>query len=76
MHYRVQMLNKQANSDPTVWTEGVDQVGVESRGYQVIERDIDPTNPLIPDYATQPLIQTPISNFYNFYTLESKLFTP
>ena len=76
VHYRVQMLNKQANSDPTVWTEGVDQVGVESRGYQVIERAIDPMNSNIPDYATQPLIQTPISNFYNFYTLESKLFTP
>jgi hypothetical protein len=75
IHVRVQSLQKNATSSPAVWDESTDAVTGEYRGYQTIERYVDPNNPDIPDYAN-PLNNTPLGAFYKTRILASKQFGP
>ena len=52
VHYRVQVLAHNATAHPNVWIDGTDPVLAESRGSALIERNIDPSNPLLLDFAT------------------------
>jgi hypothetical protein len=77
VYARVQSLKKVSGGDPAVWIEGRDVVTGEYRGYQTIERYVDPNDTVnpIPDYAN-PLVNTPISNFYKTRVLATKQFAP
>ncbi|MEI8340317.1 MAG: Verru_Chthon cassette protein A [Verrucomicrobiota bacterium] len=78
IHYRVQLLKKLTNSDQTKWVEGNDLVLSEYRGSSILERYIDPNNPLLPDFATLSLSSTSavIDNYYKFRVVSTKAFTP
>lgn len=76
IHFRVQTLQKmKADGQQDRWVEGKDKVLAEYRGSSVIERYIDPNDPLIPDYATDPNA-APIDNFYKFRVLSSRQIIP
>jgi len=75
IYYRVQSLKKVKRGNAGVWDETKDKVVGETRGYQTIERYIDPNNPNIPDYVSASATQ-PISSFYKFRVLQSKQFAP
>ncbi len=78
VHYKVQALRKRPGSPAATWTEGVDQVVGESRGYTTIERFLDPNNTSIPDYASSaaPYNETSASEFYHWRTIRNVPFAP
>lgn len=75
IYYRVQALKKIKTSNPAIWDDATDKVDGEFRGYQTVERYVDPNNPNIPDYANTS-VTTPLSTFYKFRVLQSKQFAP
>jgi uncharacterized protein (TIGR02600 family) len=82
VHYRVQTLKQTPGGDFTTWREGRDVVLGQQRGSQTIERYIDPADS-IPDYADPSVVSTtkfppakPLSDFYKFRVLSSRLFAP
>jgi uncharacterized protein (TIGR02600 family) len=75
IHFRAQALKKRQGSDPAVWKEGSDLVTGDIQGTEIVERFIDPNDPAIPDYAN-PATDEPISSYYRFRTLESRVFAP
>ncbi len=75
IHYRAQSLQKLRGTDPQVWDENKDKIAGEYRGFQTVERYIDP-NDTIPDYAGQPGLSTPISSYYKTRVVEAKQFAP
>jgi uncharacterized protein (TIGR02600 family) len=81
IHFRAQALKKARNGDPQVWGERGDQVSGEFRGFQTVERYVDPNRPVdregnpLPDYA-DPNVSKPISDFYKFRIVQAKQFAP
>jgi uncharacterized protein (TIGR02600 family) len=71
VHLRVQGLRKSKGSDPTQWDESKDQVVGEYRGSALIERYIDPGDPLLVDYATT---SGNLNARYKFRVLSTKKF--
>jgi hypothetical protein len=76
VHFRAQALSKASNSSPGTWTEGRDKVAGEYRGSTTIERFIEPKNPDIPDYASNPTATPTLDAFYQWRTIENKQFAP
>jgi hypothetical protein len=64
--------------NPNTFDPRADTVASDQRGSVLIERRIDPRNPLIPDYAAVPgaMDGNPLDNFYKFRVLEQKRFNP
>lgn len=80
VHFKVQTLKKSSQSDPTQWIGGRDQVMGEYRGSALIERYIDINDDAFldkeNDFATQPIGDVNIDNFYKFRTISTKRFAP
>jgi hypothetical protein len=90
VHYRVQVLQKQANSNAAVWTEGQDKVVSEYRGSSLIERYIDPNDTNLnqnwdtntinltaqPGGSVQAGTSYDLSQLYKFRVLNTKKFAP
>jgi uncharacterized protein (TIGR02600 family) len=78
VHYRVQVIRKARSVNPNTFDPRADTVASDQRGSVLIERRIDPRNPLIPDYAAVPgaMDGNPLDNFYKFRVLEQKRFNP
>ena len=78
VHYKVQVLKKQAGSDQTLWQEGKDKIVSEYRGSTILERFIDPNDSRLPDFATKPLTDADavIDKYYRFRVVSTKAFTP
>lgn len=74
VHYRVQVLKKSPSTSPTDWVEGRDVIASEYRGSTLIERFIDPNNPAIPDFATDP--SATIDSYYRFRVVQARRFAP
>ena len=74
VHFRVQTLKKVPSTDPTLWVEGKDQKLAEYRGYSLIERYIDPSNPTLPDFATNTT--ETVDKYYKFRVVSTKKFAP
>lgn len=73
VHYRVQTLKKNRNTDRQEWDESRDTVRSEQRGSITIERFIDANDPNIPDYAANPSnITKTLGNFYRWRTVASR----
>jgi len=75
IYYRVQSLKKVKGGNAAIWDESKDKVLGEARGYQTVERYVDPQNTNIPDYANLSET-TPIGAFYKLRVLQSKQFSP
>ena len=81
VHYRVQVLKKQAYSDPTLWDESKDQMLGEYRGSSNLERSIDPNDTRLPDFATL-IANNPadpaavLSTYYRIWETGTKAFSP
>lgn len=75
IHFRAQALKKVRNSSPVVWDEKKDRVTGEYRGFQTVERYIDPNDSQIPDYAI-PGADVPIGSFYKYRVVQAKQFAP
>jgi uncharacterized protein (TIGR02600 family) len=75
IYSRVQTLKKVLGTEANVWVEGRDQITGEYRGYQTIERYVDPNDSAIPDYA-DPSVTTPISAFYKTRIVAARQFAP
>ena len=54
VHYRVQVLGHNAAEHPDAWLPGSDPILSEARGSTLIERYVDPNDPRLPDFATDP----------------------
>ena len=76
IYARVQSLTKVKGSTPDIWTEGKDIVNAEYRGYQTIERYIDPKDSTLYDYADTVIDAPPISQYYKTRVIASKQFAP
>jgi uncharacterized protein (TIGR02600 family) len=90
IHYRVQTLKQTATAHPSDWSTWIDpgtggrgitdKVVGELRGSAVIERYIDPSNPNLPDFATNVtssgISGTPMDSFYKFRVFNARQFTP
>lgn len=74
IYTRVQTLKKIKDDRPDVWTEGRDQVTGQYRGYQTVERFVDPNESGIPDYASGSSV--PLGDFYKTRVLATKQFGP
>ena len=74
VHFRVQVLKKSPATPADQWVEGRDIVASEYRGSTLIERYIDPNNPLIPDFATNTSAN--IDDFYRFRVIQTRRFAP
>lgn len=81
IHYRVQALQQVSRSRGgdagawAVWTEGRDLVLAENRGSSVIERYVDPADPMLPDYAIINGGDT-LDKHYRFRVLGTTKFGP
>jgi len=78
IHVRVQTLKKVPGTPVGTWVENRDQVTGEYRGYQTIERFIDPNDKRIPDYAnpSDQGREEPISKMYKVRVVTTKQFAP
>ena len=76
IYARVQSLTKVKGSTPDIWTEGKDVVNAEYRGYQTIERYVDPKDATLNDYADTVIDAPPISQYYKTRVVASKQFSP
>lgn len=77
VHYRVEVLKKKPDSVATTWTEGADKVISTYRGSTTIERYVNPGDPAIIDYASQPLPLSAASALpYKFRILADRQFNP
>ncbi len=74
VHVRAQALKKVPGTSATQWEEGRDQVLSEYRGHSTIERYVDPQDPALPDFATDP--SETLGPYYRFRTLTTKKFSP
>jgi hypothetical protein len=77
---RAQLIRKARSVAANKFDPNSDSIISEYRGSNLIERFIDPTNTTItlPDYgkSSNPANETPLEQFYQFRTLESKRFSP
>lgn len=76
LHCRVQVLSKRAEGDATEWDETKDRVASEYRGSTMIERYVDPSDPLIPDFTSSGNAQVALDEFYRYRVLNTKRFAP
>jgi hypothetical protein len=67
---RAQRLTKTPGSAPDVWQETKDNVAAEHRGWSLVERYIDTSDPSLPDCTTNTA-QT-LEPFYRFRILANK----
>lgn len=74
VHYRVQSL-KNPSATPAVWNEQRGVVTGEFRGSTTIERFIDPADPTIPDYATDPTAAC-LDKYYQWRVIANNAFAP
>ncbi len=74
VHVRAQALKKVPGTSANQWEEGRDQVLSEYRGHSTIERYVDPSDPALPDFATEP--SETLGPYYRFRTLTTKKFSP
>jgi uncharacterized protein (TIGR02600 family) len=70
IHVRAQRLTKTPGSAPDVWQETKDNVAAEHRGWSLVERYIDTSDPSLPDCTTNTA-QT-LEPFYRFRILANK----
>ncbi|MEM9479029.1 MAG: Verru_Chthon cassette protein A [Verrucomicrobiota bacterium] len=89
VHIRAQTLKKSRSSPPDSFDPAKDSVSGEYRGSTVIERYVEPTDPLIPDYVDEIRRTTPragdpsrsdnfpsVDRFYRYRVLSVKRFSP
>ncbi len=78
VHYRVQALKQvrpgRSGDDWYEWNEGRDLVLSEQRGSVTIERYIDPNEPGLPDFATDPTAR--VDEYYRYRVVDQKRFAP
>jgi uncharacterized protein (TIGR02600 family) len=83
VYYTVQALKnpRGASADPTRWDERKGVIEGEFRGSTSLERFIDPENPNLKDYATDPSLYTPggtntktLDSFYQWRVVSSNAF--
>ena len=91
VHYRVQVLQQAASrrltsSDWQQWNESTDKIIGDQRGSTMIERYIDPQDPMLPDFAglkdaagnTLSVGDTQLimDRYYRYRIVSTKIFTP
>lgn len=76
VHYRAQSLKKQPGSDAGVWEDGRDQVTGDYRGATTLERYVDPGDPDIPDYASNPDATPALETLYRWRQRAHRPFAP
>lgn len=77
VHVRAQVLGKarsQDDADWAKWREGHDKTVSEYRGSTLLERYIDPADPNLSDFATNPAAV--VDDAYKFRTVTTKRFSP
>jgi len=75
IHCRVQSLKKIKDSNPSLWTEGKDQILGQYRGYQTIERYVDANDQNLPDFTTASSTVS-LGGFYKTRVIQAKQFAP
>lgn len=75
VHYRAQAVRKARSLSPNTVNFDSDSITSDYRGSALIERRVDPEDPRLPDFATDPAA-TSLDDFYSFRVLENKRFTP
>lgn len=77
VHYRAQVI-KQARRDSdneyALWKPETDSVQAEYRGSSIVERFVDPNDPNLPDFATDPTES--LGEYYQFRVVNPRRFAP
>jgi hypothetical protein len=76
VHYRVQVLQKAASTQPAVWDEVRDRIGADYRGEAVIERYLDPRRTGMIDFATSPGVTQTLFDYHDYRVVGRKQFAP
>ncbi len=77
VHVRAQTLKQAGGSnaaDWSVWREQRDRIASEQRGSSIVERYIDPSDPNLPDFASNP--NAVADTAYRFRTVSTRKFAP
>lgn len=72
VHYIAQTIKKARSSGPNKM-DIADNVSGEFRGSSLVERHLDPTQPGLPDFATNPAGQT-LDHYHDFRVLQTQRF--
>jgi len=72
VHYIAQTIKKARSNRPDTMS-GTDKISGEFRGSSLIERHLDPTQPGLPDFATNPSGQT-LDHYHEFRVLQTQRF--
>lgn len=73
IHYRVQRLKKSPQSEKSTFDSKIDTVAGEQRGSMLLERYIDPNDPLLPDFTEDPT--ETLDSRYQFRILSTRRFS-
>jgi uncharacterized protein (TIGR02600 family) len=76
VHYRVQVLKQRPGADPGIWDDATGIIASDDRGSRTIERYIDPNNPAIPDYGSDPDATPELDSFYRWRVRSNRPFVP
>ncbi len=76
VHYRAQSLKKRPGSNQATWEENKDTVTGDYRGSTTLERFINPGDPDIKDYATDPAATPSLDTFYRWRQRANRPFAP
>lgn len=76
VHYRVQVLKKARSTKVAEWDENKDTIAAEQRGSAIIERYLDPNDPDLPDFVSDPTRNDALDDHYRFRVICRKTFAP
>jgi uncharacterized protein (TIGR02600 family) len=75
VHFKVQALKNPSSIRQDTWNEARGSVTAEYQGSTTVERYLDPSNPNIPDYATNVAADS-LDNYYQWRTVANQAFNP
>jgi hypothetical protein len=77
VHYRAQVIKQARRDNDTeyaLWKPETDSVQAEYRGSSIVERFVDPNDPNLPDFATDPTES--LGEYYQFRVVNPRRFAP
>lgn len=77
VHFRAQVVKqarRDSDADYGTWRPELDTVQAEYRGSSIVERFVDPNDPNLPDFATEP--SEVVDEFYQYRIVNPRRFAP
>tara|TARA_R110002096_G_scaffold273001_1_gene466795 strand:- start:4440 stop:6593 length:2154 start_codon:yes stop_codon:yes gene_type:complete len=77
IHFRAQVIKQSrrgSDDEYKLWRPELDTVQAEYRGSSIVERFVDPNNPGLPDFVTEP--DKSLDEFYQYRVVNPRRFAP